>query len=30
MQYPNSIIVYTGFALCVTGPLLSNKVNRYE
>ncbi len=25
MQYPNSIIVYTGFALCVTGPLLSNK-----
>ena len=28
MQYPNSIIVYTGFALCVTGPLLSNKVNK--
>ena len=26
MQYPNSIIVYTGFALCVTGPLLSNKI----
>lgn len=28
MQYPNSIIVYTGFALCVTGPLLSNKVSK--
>jgi len=25
MQYPNSIIIYTGFALCITGPLLSNK-----
>lgn len=23
MQYPNSIIVYTGFALCVSGPLLN-------
>ena len=26
MQYPNSIIIYTGFALCVTGPLLSKKL----
>lgn len=30
MQYPNSIIIYTGFALCVTGPLLSNKLNSKE
>ena len=28
MQYPNSIIVYTGFALCVSGPLFSNKLNQ--
>ncbi len=28
MQYPNSIVVYTGFALCVAGPLFSNKLNQ--
>jgi len=22
MQYPNSIIVYTGFALCIAGPYI--------
>lgn len=25
MQYPNSIVVYTGFALCVTAPYISNE-----
>jgi hypothetical protein len=28
MQYPNSIVVYTGFGLCVAGPLFSNKLNQ--
>ena len=28
MQYPNSIIVYTGFALCVTFPSLSESNNK--
>ena len=28
MQYPNSIVVYTGFALCVTAPILSNTLKK--
>lgn len=30
MQYPNSIVIYTGFALCVSGPLLSNSLNKLK
>ena len=28
MQYPNSIVVYTGFALCVSAPILSNTLKK--
>ena len=27
MQYPNSIVIYTGFALCISGPYLCNNNN---
>ena len=30
MQYPNSIVVYTGFALCFAGPYLDKEMRKEE
>ena len=30
MQYPNSIVVYTGFALCFAGPHIDRRIARKE
>ena len=30
MQYPNSIIVYTGFALCIAGPYIDPVMQKEE
>lgn len=30
MQYPNSIVVYTGFALCLAGPYIDKQIKKQE